>query len=98
MAKKPEDRFQTPADLVAALDELGGVKPESATRRTSTAVGVSDSTAEADNHQHAQVTAKIPRHTRPSAPAPTNSGQRVPLWIWIVGGLLLVGALCLVLH
>jgi serine/threonine-protein kinase len=92
MAKKPTDRFQTPAELVVALDALTGPKPNSRVDLPSpagpTALGVSDSTAEET-------------HKVPPPVSDDRSGRQaapVPVYVWIVGGALLLLLLVVLLH
>lgn len=91
MMKKPTERFQTPAELVAALDALSAPAPRTmrlpvgAVPSSATAVAASDMTAE-ENHQSSPA-------SFPHSPAP----QPVPLGVLLLGLVLFAIAVILVL-
>lgn len=86
MAKRPDDRFATAGDMVralqAAIPETGSVEPVVVKTTASLAA-----TPTAETRRAAPTADEAP-----AAPSP-SSGTRSALlpWVWIVGGLLIVG-------
>lgn len=94
MMKKPADRFQSPEELLAALDALTGGSPRTvrvsneAISAMATALAASDATAE-ESHQP---------HTTATQPRFTASGVRpIPIPIFLIGVFLFALAVVLVL-
>jgi serine/threonine-protein kinase len=90
MAKNPTDRYQTPAELIAALDALSGAapsKPVAPPPTGPTALTVSDATAE-----------EIRNKTAPAAEGITVAPTPLPIYVWIGGAILLLIVLFVLLH
>jgi branched-chain amino acid transport system substrate-binding protein len=79
LAKRPDDRYATAADLVRAVQQA---LPE-----TSLAAAAVETAAIAPAETVVRPTAPAP-----SAPAPrAEQRRRLPAWLWVLGGLLVVG-------
>jgi serine/threonine protein kinase/Leucine-rich repeat (LRR) protein len=101
MAKRPADRYRTPADLAVALADVagGGVLPSGTTLTTPCAGPAAPQAAGDTSENWSSLPATTPSGVAEAAPASPPAARRRRRWLWpgvVVGALLGLAVLSLV--